>query len=404
MNVVYIVGAGLSKALERSGFRVPMMNDFVSVSADYMERDVARIIFTSLRALEPCFQWPILAPEQNASGAAIQSYANALRRRPAENIEDLLAAASGSKRTLATRVRYLINRLFVLLDWNVDDLPLRRLLGKQFSRPTTRHTLISFNYDLFLDRVVQETLPSWSVATGYGFPAAGYVLSDPEPGPPGPDVLSFTGSKTTCPVVILKPHGSLNWLVPLAERLPMGDAGLLFADEPPIIPLREDGGLRYCAATSDFQYVYPQSGHPIDVLPAIVPPVQKKDFGLGFLRNLLEMERRAVADADEIFIIGWSMPKTDANQITLIRDAIARRTKKRRLTVINRGAAPEYFTRVAEVFAVQRSGLRVFNSGFDDFVHAELNSSPHALMGCAAATLAAVAALLMRLASSLRPN
>src|SRR5207248_8806154 len=125
----------------------------------------------------------------------------------------------------------------------------------QFFQPDTNHTLITFNYDLFLDRVVQDITPSWSVTTGYGITISGYLHDDPESGPPGPDVLPMNAAASASNVVIIKPHGSLNWLVPLAHGLPQGDIGLLFRDYPPVIPLQQDGRLRYCAATSDFQYV-----------------------------------------------------------------------------------------------------------------------------------------------------
>lgn len=367
---MYIVGAGLSKALQQPGFRVPLMDDFISVAADYMERDDARIIFTSIRALEEagCFQWPCPFPDQDASATAISAYASVLRRRPAENIEHLLAAASGSARILATRVRYLINRLFVLLDWHVDDALLRAFLAAQCSRSETRHTFITFNYDLFLDRVVQETVPSWTVAAGYGITVSGYVLADPEAGPPGPDVLPLSAPDQDNRVVLLKPHGSLNWLVPLADALPMGHAGLLFADHPPIVPLTKDGGLRYSGATSNFQYVYPADALPVDVLPAIIPPVKKKDLGLPLFTHLLEAERAAIQEADEIVIIGWSMPGTDTSQVDLIGEAVAQRHGPPEcVTVVNRGEVPAYFARIAALFGVKPSGLRVYNDGFSDF-------------------------------------
>ena len=45
-TVVYFVGAGLSKALERSPIRVPVMQDFVNVAADYVEDD--DVVLTTL--------------------------------------------------------------------------------------------------------------------------------------------------------------------------------------------------------------------------------------------------------------------------------------------------------------------------------------------------------------------
>lgn len=349
------------------------MDDFVSVAADYMERDGAGVIFTSIRALEECgcFRWPMPVPNQNASSDEIRAFANVLRRRPAENIERLLAVATGSQRILATRVRYLINRLFALLEWNVDDTELRRFLAAQFARRDASHALITFNYDLFLDRAVQEMVPSWSIANGYGITISGCIHDDPDAEPPGPNVLSVIAPASDANIVILKPHGSLNWLVPLADELPMGEIGLLFADHPPVVPLRHDGRLRYCKATSNFQYLYPVNDNPMDVLPAIIPPVKKKNAGLPLFVELQSAERTALEGADEIFIIGWSMPSTDSNQVDLIVEAVAkRRTPLQQVTIVNRGEDPSYFSRLADIFGVPSSSLRIFNDGFADFVAA----------------------------------
>jgi hypothetical protein len=377
-HVVHIIGAGLSKALQRPSFRIPLMQDFISVSADYMEKDPARVIFASIQLLETCgcFQWPQAAPGINASAAEISAYANVLRRRPAENIEALLAAPTGSQRMLATKVRYLINRLFVLLGWNVDEAVLRRFLAYQFQRSDTQHTVISFNYDLFLDRVVQELVATWNVATGYGITVSGFIHTDPEPGPPGPDVLPISARDADANVVIVKPHGSLNWLVPLAPKLPQGKTGLLFANYPPIIPLEQDGRLRYCKATSDFQYVHPATTLPVDVLPAIIPPVKTKANPLPLFSRLEDREQTAIESADEFFVIGWSMPASDQHQIDLIASAVSkRRIPPRDVTAVNRGEDPAYFSRVAAIFGLKPPSLHVYNDGFGDFVAATTPAS-----------------------------
>ena len=53
-HIVYIVGAGLTKALQ-TVFRIPLMTDFVSVMADYIYQDngdLDRVILTTLAELE----------------------------------------------------------------------------------------------------------------------------------------------------------------------------------------------------------------------------------------------------------------------------------------------------------------------------------------------------------------
>ena len=57
--MAYIVGAGLTKSLERmQGPRVPLMNDFVSVVADYLDDDT--ILTTAASYLsDSVHPWPV---------------------------------------------------------------------------------------------------------------------------------------------------------------------------------------------------------------------------------------------------------------------------------------------------------------------------------------------------------
>jgi hypothetical protein len=87
--------------------------------------------------------------------------------------------------------------------------------------------------------------------------------------------------------------------------------------------------------------------------------------------GLEQAEQAALETADEIFVIGWSMPASDTSQVELITSAVAkRRGPLQRVTVVNRGEGPAYFTRIAAVFGVQPSALQIYNDGFADFVTA----------------------------------
>jgi hypothetical protein len=103
-RIVYFVGAGLPKALETPGKRIPLMYDFVSVMADYAPSDP--VILTTLAQLENAgiFAWPSLEASDLAkrvvgancdrSAATLGRFKDAMKRRPAESIEDLLLRAS----------------------------------------------------------------------------------------------------------------------------------------------------------------------------------------------------------------------------------------------------------------------------------------------------------------------
>lgn len=354
------------------------------VAADYMLRDSSQIIFTTIRALhrDGRFRWPDPPPPNGNTADVVASYADDLRRRPSEKMEDLLAKSSAESATMATRMRYAINRLFVMLGWNVDDGPLIRFLAAAMSRPRHRHRFISFNYDLILDRAVQQTESQWDVANGYGFRITDAVHDDPTEHPGAVKSIGLAASpRSSDRVRLIKPHGSLNWLIPLKRGYRQIPAGLPFDEHSPVVPLTPDGEIRYCASTHDFQYIWIDGEPmPVDVLPAVIPPIKAKDLKLRLFENLLNDEIRALSEADEVFIIGWSMPTTDANQVQLIREAGLKRRRGcsgvlhgcggrrlRRLVIVNYGSPAEYYERICDLFDFPRSHAEIYNDGFVDF-------------------------------------
>ena len=426
-EIVYFVGAGLSKSLERLGKLIPLMYDFVSVMADYAPDDP--VILTTLAELENAgvFAWPaqeahdlakrVVGSDADRSRETVGRFRDAMKRRPAESIEDLLLRASSEGerqrspdsdelRVSASvhapdRFRYAVSRLFsVWIGWDVDWCPVERFLSHQFkSYPleTCKHTFISFNYDLLLDRAIQRIAhdahhpnePSWHSSTGYAF-EVGWYLRDPEQ-LPCPSVSGglvcrgFTERSEAHPlrlvvpsnVLILKPHGSLNWVIRHSEDHQSGEAGLMVDPNTPVfLPLTDAESLDYWRAEKQECaniYYKPQSNtnfaeaHCSIFLIPPTPPAKKTRP--AFLTKVRDAETAAITRADEIFVIGWSMPPTDEDQICMIRSCVTDREKPLdALTVINRGEHPEYFKRIADKFGTPQSSLRVFNNGLSDYV------------------------------------
>lgn len=78
-RIAYFVGAGLSKALEKPGKRIPLMYDFVSVMAEYADADRDGILLTTLVQLENakvfehgCSEGAQLAPDVAAGNASFE--------------------------------------------------------------------------------------------------------------------------------------------------------------------------------------------------------------------------------------------------------------------------------------------------------------------------------------------
>lgn len=385
-RIVYFVGAGLTKSLEIGSWPVPMMWDFVSTMAHYLDQDV---ILAAMVALEKAdlYEWKS-TDAANLAGQKFppdrEAFRRALKNRPAESIEGLLeralkVPANRYAQSAPDRFRWAINRLFGTVAWNVSWPPLERFLQNQIRMPDTEHTFISFNYDLILDRAVQELSLDWGPATGYGIGIPFYVQDDLPQAQPQSGAVDSVPAKPfrvmpSSRLRVLKPHGSLNWLVPYKEPYEHQPQGLGLSDGPVIVPVTPDGALRYWPSTRDYQAVSLPGELPTDVGVCILPPSSAKSSELSFLKLSRDKETEALATADEVVVIGWSMPDTDHDQADLIRAVIERRSEQGRplsgITVVNRGATTTYFQRVAELFGVDASSLHIHNAGFSDFAAA----------------------------------
>ncbi|MCJ7501561.1 MAG: hypothetical protein MUP80_00680, partial [Acidobacteriia bacterium] len=128
--------------------------------------------------------------------------------------------------------------------------------------------------------------------------------------------------------------------------------------------------LRYWSSVADYQIaVFPQkSNRKKCVLQCIMPPVSEKPARTDFLECIREQEKTAIAGSDSVYVLGWSVPTSDSQQETLIREVVAQRTKGYDEVVVgNLGETPEYFSRVQNTFEVPRERFRIWNSGFVKF-------------------------------------
>jgi hypothetical protein len=158
------------------------------------------------------------------------------------------------------RFNFAINRFFARIKDSLNTKPLASFLRRQFDLPNTRHTFISFNYDLTLDGCVQrESDGRWYLQQGYGFPIRHWI----EPDAGADHMKQFTGTGRSfavlhahdlstptkdCTIRILKPHGSLNFVFPF-------EGNYNFKDGPPIIILNEAGEIAYYSGFGLEKYV-----------------------------------------------------------------------------------------------------------------------------------------------------
>lgn len=391
-HVVYFIGAGLTKSLEIAPNRIPLMTDFISVMADYLDDET---VLKTLLELENAAlfewtrpEWQVLAKviserrkkDQQPTDDQIKSFQRIMKSRPAEDIERILERSFDKHDNLSAelsprRFNFAINKVFARIGWNVNWSPLDKFLGRQFGLFDSCHTFISFNYDLVLERCVQKQARTrWSPHDGYGFKAKHYLTPEGATAHMGQfqqgfgsysplDARPLPLDEADANIAILKPHGSLNWLVPFGGNYK-------FSDETPVLSVTDSLGMTYSQLFSVDEVALTQSDMPKSSLGIfVIPPTRSKSRDLSFILEIREREKQALLTADEVYVMGWSMPATDHDQECLIRSHIGdRMVPVEKVTIINMGQAPEYFDRIADAFSVDRSKLEVHNAGFAEFV------------------------------------
>ena len=202
----YIVGAGFTKALERTRTPVPLMMDFVQVMTRYARTD--DVVLMALIGLEAmaCYRTKRPLLQKLASGPQPKQHRWRLlwhiRRRPQESIEELLlraekidaaippmtpSAINAAINDPVLRAQYAINRMFFTIGWKLKLAAVTKFLAARCGDAKSQHTFVSFNYDLALERAL-ENAGVWAALRGYGVRLRFRATADPAnlPGPRPP--------------------------------------------------------------------------------------------------------------------------------------------------------------------------------------------------------------------------
>lgn len=234
-------------------------------------------------------------------------------------------------------------------------------LAKQLS---VEDTIITFNWDTLMDRALDETT-EWNPDNGYLIKPQ-YIYRDKW------DVPNELLTKSY--PYLLKLHGSSNWLtshpvpengglVPTQEQS-IEDFCVFVNNEKPYSCFKG----RYSEGYEAFSYGYypvnlpfegksapegmtfvrgsiknpfmkepTSSDKGLNSIPLIIPPVKKKEYdNFGNLfRTLWDKAEQELTEATEIYIIGYSFPKTDYRSSELFKNAFLKRTDMPKIIIIN---------------------------------------------------------------------
>src|SRR5262245_9415964 len=96
-----------------------------------------------------------------------------------------------------------------------------------------------------------------------------------------------------------------------------------------------------------FQRIKAPDEVPAAYEPVILTPRYAKKPDRQFLLDIREKEEQAIQSADEVYILGWSIPRTDKDQECLIRNNVSKRANPfQQVSVVNLLGGIEYFRRV----------------------------------------------------------
>jgi hypothetical protein len=165
-----------------------------------------------------------------------------------------------------------------------------------------RDTIVTFNYDDALDRELRSC-GIWNVSSGYGFP--------------------FGSEEEPSQVVLLKLHGSVNWLISLFGGAAAGTFLINPANSMGDAPVIHRADLRFLGYEEFSGRTYESGGAP----PCLVLPGRTKQFFYdtsmgrefsGFWESLWSQAEQALRDCEKVVICGYSMPSADARARELL--------------------------------------------------------------------------------------
>ena len=321
---------------------------------------------------------------------AIHDYKEAFKRDPnriSANLEGVFSKVESYREKTSAidqtydRLQYVIAGLFNKLEKDLSekfsDAAHYDLSGLIADSGEFKHTFISFNYDLWLEKALFKkglwyprdghgnyrfqyySPPLADVTTSKDFENGKFVIKDIyEP-------KEFRNNDKQSSVKVLKPHGSLSWR--FGTKNPENGVVIL------------EGGENSSVAYNS-SWAFPASkfkdGIEMDMVPLVVPPAPNKIRSHPLFWETDKDVYNAMLQADIVVIVGWSMPLTDQYlKDTVLRALNNREEQIKKLIICDKeGTDKSLMPRLESIFRPRelRSFLEGFSKGFVDFLRKEL--------------------------------
>ncbi len=292
-EVVFILGAGASKDCG-----APLMNDFLDTASRILSTNEAgdkkedfERVFKVVSALQSVHSKAQLDLNNIESIFTSLEIANILQKLPGFRADEIPLAIASLKElivvTLEETIKFPIYNDKICPTSSYERFSNLLRFLKEHAHPRITPTVITFNYDIALDFAMYKN----GIEPVYGF----------EP-PVNPSDA----------VKLLKLHGSLNWAVhtdsksiqPLTLQEYLSRYGYNGYDRQVTYKIRIGSQLQ--------QYYSYYTKVKVDAEPVIVPPSWNKADNHQLVSVIWETAARELEEAEYIFIIGYSLPETDA--------------------------------------------------------------------------------------------
>lgn len=288
---VFIFGAGVSASCGIAVARDILREAIASLAQ--RDSQQAERVHKLLKYLYPGFQRPAL------NYPNIEDFLNLLEMAKRFNSEEFIKSKLWPE-TKLEQVEHVTLKAVTDYIWErmqqKHGLEAMQTFMRNVVRP--RDTFITFNWDLIIERTLWDD--SDGLAFWYSYP---------------PDASEPS-------VSLLKPHGSIDWFK--KADLPGGKTKrgtMQSLDETVSVFTR-----------FNFADVPKMSG----CTPVIVPPISSKEFSHKILKRTWRNIYRAVSNATELFILGYSLPKEDQ----FARLVFGRALRSNRLKIEKKSKSP----------------------------------------------------------------
>ncbi|RPJ77905.1 MAG: hypothetical protein EHM20_05185 [Alphaproteobacteria bacterium] len=273
-------------------------------------------------------------------------------------------------------------------------------------------TFITFNWDTLLDKALAASgawLPNEGYCVDFGATFDGRWKKRVDSSP-----------SIECNWRLLKLHGSTNWLVPytgihqttfkVQSIIPKNDKVFLFWQAsmpyetfkgrwrggygptcygyyPPHIPASSFSKVEIAVPkgralfTVSYKGIFAPFSEPsvkgIPSSPLLITPVRQKRYDdyIGIIKNLWNLAKKSLEEADKIVAIGYSFPLTDTKALALLRNILSKRKNQIELTIVD-PFADIIAERIGDNYIKSAKSVSLHNMIFEEYINALWQEAP----------------------------